>query len=57
MQTSSIHIVRRYGPVGGMERYVWELTHALAKQGQKVKIICERAYDTCDDKIDVIELG
>ena len=56
-QTSSIHIVRRYGPVGGMERYVWELTHALAKQGQNVKIICERAYDTCDDKIDVIELG
>ncbi len=56
-QTSSIHIVRRYGPVGGMERYVWELTHALAKQGQNVKIICERAYEQCDNNIDVIELG
>lgn len=21
-----LHVVRRYGPVGGMERYVWELT-------------------------------
>ncbi|WP_075107951.1 glycosyltransferase family 4 protein [Neptuniibacter marinus] len=57
IQTSSIHIVRRYGPVGGMERYVWELTHALAKQGQSVKIICERAYEQCDNNIDVIELG
>jgi UDP-glucose:(heptosyl)LPS alpha-1,3-glucosyltransferase len=57
IQTSSIHIVRRYGPVGGMERYVWELTHALVKQGQKVKVICEQAYEECDKNIEVIELG
>lgn len=36
-----IHIVRRYGPVGGMERYVWETTHELVKLGYEVQVICE----------------
>lgn len=56
-QTSSIHIVRRYGHVGGMERYVWELTNALANQGQKVKIVCEKQFDEAHPSIEVIELG
>lgn len=55
--TSSIHIVRRYGHVGGMERYVWELTNALAAAGQRVKIICEQQFDAADPAIEVIELG
>ena len=55
--TSSIHIVRRYGHVGGMERYVWELTNALAKQGQAVKIICEKQFDDAHPSIEIIELG
>lgn len=38
--TQSIHVVRRYGKVGGMERYVWELTHSLARAGHQVKILC-----------------
>ncbi len=38
----SIHIVRNYGKTGGMERYVWELTHSLARAGHQVKIVCER---------------
>lgn len=37
-----VHIVRRYGLVGGMEAYVWELTHALVTIGVKVEVICER---------------
>lgn len=37
---NSIHIVKRYGKVGGMERYVWELTHSLARAGNRVKIVC-----------------
>ena len=53
----AVHVVKRYGPVGGMERYVWELTHALAKQGCKITILCEKAYQQPDSKIDVIELG
>lgn len=55
--TSSIHIVRRYGHVGGMERYVWELTNALAEQGQSVKIICEKQFDNAHPSIEIIELG
>lgn len=53
----SIHIVRRYGPVGGMENYVYQLTQALVRQGQKVIILCERRE--CDDLvgIEVVELG
>jgi UDP-glucose:(heptosyl)LPS alpha-1,3-glucosyltransferase len=56
-QTSSIHIVRRYGHVGGMERYVWELTNALAKQGQNVKVVCEKQFDEVHPSIEVVELG
>lgn len=36
-----IHIVRRYGPVGGMERYVWELTLNLRALGHEVLVLCE----------------
>ena len=39
------HIVRRYGMVGGMESYVWHLTHALANQGVSVRVICESVID------------
>jgi UDP-glucose:(heptosyl)LPS alpha-1,3-glucosyltransferase len=52
-----LHIVRRYGPVGGMERYVWELTHALQNLGQHVTIICEQCLETPASGIQVIELG
>lgn len=37
-----LHIVRRYGLVGGMEGYVWELTNALAVLGVKVEVVCEQ---------------
>lgn len=58
MQTHSIHIVRRYGPVGGMENYVYQLTQSLIQQGQKVTILCE-VKETLDyDKhIKVVEIG
>jgi len=55
--TSSIHIVRQYGRTGGMERYVWELTHALARQGQKVMVVCEKIHEPLQADIEVIELG
>ena len=58
MKTPSIHIVRHYGFVGGMENYVVELTQALSKKGQSVTVICERSTSTQNDlPIDVIELG
>ena len=39
-----IHVVKRYGLVGGMEGYVWELTHALLEAGLKIGVICEKVY-------------
>lgn len=53
----SIHIVKRFGPVGGMERYVWELTHALVEAGQPVKVICEQLFEDADSRIEVHQLG
>lgn len=52
-----IHVVRRYGPVGGMERYVWETTHELAKAGHEVQILCERCSGEPSADIAVHALG
>ncbi|MBU1215114.1 MAG: glycosyltransferase family 4 protein [Gammaproteobacteria bacterium] len=52
-----IHIVRRYGPVGGMERYVWETTRELAKLGHQVQVICEQCMTEKPQGIAVHELG
>ena len=52
-----IHIVRRYGPVGGMERYVWESTHELAKLGHQVQVLCESCVAEKPHGIEVHELG
>jgi UDP-glucose:(heptosyl)LPS alpha-1,3-glucosyltransferase len=56
----SIHIVRRYGFVGGMENYVCHLTNSLVNQGELVTVLCEKA--SIDQRINakhihVIELG
>ncbi len=53
-----LHIVKRFGPVGGMERYVWELSHALAKQEVEVHVLCEQAFQTVEQpEIIVHQLG
>ncbi len=52
-----IHIVRRYGPVGGMERYVWETTLELAKRGHQITVICQRCHVDKPAGITVVELG
>ena len=36
-----IHVARLYGPVGGMERYVWETTHRMRDLGHEVIILCQ----------------
>jgi UDP-glucose:(heptosyl)LPS alpha-1,3-glucosyltransferase len=56
-QIEVIHVVRRYGPVGGMERYVWELTHELQQLGHRVSVICERCHVDKPQGITVYELG
>ncbi len=58
MPVPVLHIVRRYGPSGGMERYVWELTRELAAAGHDVSVLCEtRCADTQPENINVHELG
>ncbi len=52
-----LHVVRRYGPVGGMERYVWELTRELAALGHEVTVLCERCHAEEPRGIAVHELG
>lgn len=52
-----LHVVRRYGPVGGMERYVWELTRELAALGHQVEVVCERCHAEKPQGITVHELG
>ena len=52
-----LHVVRRYGPVGGMERYVWELTRELVALGHEVTVLCERCHLEKPHGIVVHELG
>ena len=52
-----LHVVRRYGPVGGMERYVWEITRELAALGHQVEVVCERCHAERPLGITVHELG
>ena len=58
MNRPLLHIVRRYGPVGGMERYVWELTGQLAAMGHQVDVLCERIHaDSTPNGVRCTELG
>ncbi|MBI5626526.1 MAG: glycosyltransferase family 4 protein [Nitrosomonadales bacterium] len=52
-----LFIVRRYGPVGGMERYVWETTRELAKLGHQIQVLCERCVAEKPQGITVHGLG
>ncbi|MEX0958132.1 MAG: glycosyltransferase family 4 protein [Burkholderiales bacterium] len=52
-----VHVVRRYGPVGGMERYVWETTQALSDSGVQVSVLCEALHVPAPDGIEVVQLG
>ena len=52
-----LHVVRRYGPVGGMERYVWELTRELRNLGHEVEVLCEVCLAEKPEGIAVYELG
>lgn len=57
MKFELVHVVRRYGPVGGMERYVWELTQELQRLGHHITVVCERCHAERPAGIDVFELG
>lgn len=52
-----LYIVKRYGLVGGMERYVWETTRELAISGHHVEVVCEQCHSEIPEGILVHELG
>ena len=51
-----VQIVKRFGPVGGMESYVWRLTHGLSEQGLSVSVVCEQVIGEVSDDIDIIQV-
>jgi UDP-glucose:(heptosyl)LPS alpha-1,3-glucosyltransferase len=52
-----VQVVKRYGPVGGMERYVWELSRELQALGHQVTVLCERCHTDAPQGVRVVELG
>jgi len=53
-----VQIVRRYGPVGGMERYVWEMSREMAELGHQVTILCEQLLSqSAPAGVQIVELG
>ncbi|RME53035.1 MAG: glycosyltransferase [Caldilineae bacterium] len=52
-----LQIVRDFGPVGGMERYVWELCHHLPEQGFRVDVLCEHCHAGPDKSLTIHEIG
>lgn len=52
-----VQIVRNWGPVGGMEAYVWHLSQELAQQNYSITVICEKSHTQSIKNIRVIELG
>ena len=52
-----VQVVRRFGRVGGMESYVWNLTSELSKCGYKITVICERCLDEVPEGVVLVEIG
>jgi len=36
-----LHVSRRFGPVGGMEGYVWHIAGEMAAKGHHIEVLCE----------------
>jgi UDP-glucose:(heptosyl)LPS alpha-1,3-glucosyltransferase len=51
-----LHVVRRFGCVGGMESYVWHLAQELANLGVSVEILCQSVESEIDPRITVHRL-
>lgn len=53
-----LYIVRTFGPVGGMERYIFETALEMVKRGHNVAALCRTADDDAvvDTGVEVIKL-
>ena len=52
-----VQIVKNYGPIGGMEEYVFNLSKELADQEIAVTVLCERQITKPPRGIRVVALG
>ena len=52
-----VQLVKRFGPVGGMEEYVWRLTRALSGCGIAVTVVCEESGQNSVEGVNVVTLG
>ncbi|MDA8631872.1 glycosyltransferase family 4 protein [Litoricolaceae bacterium] len=48
--------MKRFGPVGGMETYVWHLAHGLSKRGLLISVVCEQVMGDASPDIDLIQV-
>lgn len=49
-----LQVCRRFGPVGGMERYAWEVTRELAAMGHEMHVLCE--VDLCTEPLSGVHI-
>jgi hypothetical protein len=51
-------VVKRFGLCGGMEEYVYRLTHEIVRKNVNITILCEKSTATQkDQRLKLIELG
>lgn len=51
-----IHIVKRFGRVGGMESYVWHLVHGLVHNGIEIVVVCEQVLEPPEDGVLILQV-
>ena len=52
-----VQIVKKYGPVGGMEEYVYQLAKELPKLGFQVIVLCEKSSMPSSADVKIHEFG
>ena len=52
-----IQVVKRFGLCGGMEEYVFRLSHELNRLGVHVRVLCEVQLTEEEEGVEVIKLG
>jgi UDP-glucose:(heptosyl)LPS alpha-1,3-glucosyltransferase len=56
MQFPVIHVVKRFGRVGGMESYVWHLVHGLANRNVQVVVVCDQVFESPEADFRIVQV-
>ena len=52
-----VQVVKKFGPVGGMEEYAYRLSIELAQLGLEIVVLCEKSFFKNSSEVKVVELG